>query len=307
MCQNPSVAHESWDADEWEKYGVKLVTHHFGVDQVIRVPDLDGGDRGLDAYTRGGMGFQCYAPENEPLAPSNRARLQKKKINTDLKKLRDKKDQLITLLGTTKLNSWVLLTPANESADLIGYCNTKAAEVIGWELPFVGEGFCVLVHDLETYAAAHAVLATAAVMASDLQRPPPPPPGINFELAAGSHIDVMDGKLAKIPTLSNDVARTKHRAALLAGQFGGDALLDRYRDRMPEIASNFESQIEAAQREMILSSADGSVPAEFYSQLRSRLVERFSSLLNQTNAEYLAQKCVADWLQQCPLNFESAG
>jgi hypothetical protein len=75
---------------------------------------------------------------------------------------------------------------------------------------------------------------------------------------------------------------------------------------MPDLASYFDAQIESARRDMVLSSADGSAPGAFYRELRERLVARFSSDLPQSNAEFLAQKCIADWLQQCPLDFEPA-
>ncbi len=74
------VAAFSWDPDEWETHAVAMLCHHFGVDKVVPVPDDDQGDRGLDAFTVDGIGYQCYAPEGEPLAPSKRAVLQKGKI-----------------------------------------------------------------------------------------------------------------------------------------------------------------------------------------------------------------------------------
>lgn len=302
----PTVAHESWDSEEWEHYGVQLVTRRFGVDQVVRVPDQDKGDRGLDAFTLGGVCFQCYAPENEPLAPSSRATLQKKKINADLNKLDTNKDDIKKLLGETKLKRWVLLTPVHESADLVEYCNRKGKEVKEKDLPFIDDDFAVMVHDMRTYAVEHAALSQEFLMASDINQPPPPPPGINFAAAAGPHIGKMDDKLAKIPDLHDDGKRTVHRAVLLEGQFGGDALLDRYRNRMPEVASSFEVQIASARREMILAQAEGAAPAEYYSQVRRQLVQRFGAIINQVNAEYLAQKCISDWLQQCPLDFEPA-
>jgi len=209
------------------------------------------------------------------------------------------------LLGTTKLHSWALLTPVHKSADVISYCNAKAAEVKGWNLPFIDEDFKVLVHDLQTFAPEHALLTHHMIFPDDLSTPPPRP-GADFRKASGPQITTMDSKLAKIPRLTDASARIEHRAALLEGQFLGDALLDRFRTRMPDLATLFESKIDDARREMTLSAFASTGPSSFYNDLRKNLVARFiSDLLSQENAEHLANKCVADWLQQCPLDFET--
>jgi hypothetical protein len=299
---------ESWESQAWEDHGVGLLIQHFGVDCVIRVPDDGGGDGGLDAYTTTGMGYQCYAPENEPLLNSKRATLQKHKIGVDLAKLKDNEDKIKKLLGTTKLRAWVLLTPVHKSADVISYCNTKAKEVKGWRLSFIENEFHVLVHDLQTFAQEHALLTHQMIYPDVLTAPPPPPQaGLDFAKATGEHITLMDAKLAKIPGLTNASARIEHRAALLEGQFLGDALLDRFRTRMPELATAFQTRFDDARREMVLASFAGVGPTGYYLDLKRSLVERFSVYtLSQENAEHLANKCIADWLQQCPLDFVTA-
>lgn len=118
----------------------------------------------------------------------------------------------------------------------------------------------------------------------------------------------MNAKLSKIPRLSDDAARRAHRAVLLEGQLGGDSLLDRWRNRTPDVASHFESLIEVARKEMIFMAAADGGAAKYYQDLREGLIERFSSsVISTVNAEYLAYKCISDWLQQCPLDFEEAG
>ena len=305
-CHDVEMAHESWDSTYWENHAVSLLTRHFGVDKVIRVPDEDGGDRGLDAFTVDGIGFQCYAPENEPLAPSVRAQSQKNKIHKDLKKFKENAGVLQPLLGDVKIHTWVLLTPVHESARVIEYCNTKASEVAGWSLPYASHPFRVQVHDLQTYAPEHNALSQFTPLHADVLTPVPKA-GIDFAMAIGSHIVVMDAKLTAIPALVNQDRRDGYRAALLEGQFNGDSLLDRFRTRIPDLATLVEAEIDAALREMVMSAIAAIPPAQFLVELRERLVRRFSAgvaHISQPNAESLADKCISDWLQQCPLQFE---
>jgi hypothetical protein len=175
---------ESWDPRVWEDHGVGLLVQHFGVDCVVRVPDEDRDDGGLDAFTTDGIGYQCYAPEDEPLTASKRATLQKHKIGTDLGKLKLNQEKIGQLLGPIKLHSWALLTPEHRSADVIPYCNDKAAEVRSWELSFIDDDFHVMVHDLKTFAPEHALLTHHMIYPDALTAPPPPPlPGIDFSKA----------------------------------------------------------------------------------------------------------------------------
>jgi len=296
---------ESWNPQVWEDHGVGLLLQHFGVDCVVRIPDDGGGDGGLDAYTTTGIGYQCYAPEDEPLTNGKRATLQKHKIGTDLAKLKANEDKLKLLLGNTKLYTWALLTPVHKSADVVTYCNQKAEEVKGWGLAFIDKEFHVLVNDLQTFAHEHALLTHQMIYPDVLSAPPPPPhPGIDFTRAAGEHITRMDTKLAKVPALMNVTARISHRAALLEGQFLGDSLLDRFRTRTPELATAFQTKFDDARREMLLASVAAEGPTGFYGDLKKSLVERFSVYtLSRENAEHLANKCIADWLQLCPLDF----
>jgi hypothetical protein len=230
-----AVAPFSWDSKEWETHAVAVLCHHFGVENVVPVPDDDQGDRGLDAFTRGGIGYQCYAPEGEPLAPSKRAALQKGKITTDLKKLKDNADKLLPILGTVRLHTWVLLTPEHKSASVIEHCNTKAAEVRGWGLDFILPTFTVQIHSKQHYQRSHAFVSQTEQFGSFLTAPPEyDPVGADFGAVSSPQIETMDGKLAKLPQLQDDVRRRSHRAMLLERQLGGDVVLDRIRGRAPE-------------------------------------------------------------------------
>lgn len=301
------VAASSWDSKEWETHAVAMLCHHFGVENVVPVPDDDQGDRGLDAFTRQGIGYQCYAPEGEPLAPSRRAALQKGKITKDLKKLKDNEDKLLPILGEVKLHTWVLLTPEHKSANVIEHCNTKAAEVLEWGLGFILPNFAVQIHSKEQYQRAHAFISQAEQFGTFLTAPPEyDPVGADFGAVTSPQIEIMDGKLAKLPKLQDADRRRAHRAMLLERQLGGDALLDRIRGRAPEVASHYDTMMTSARAEMIFEAASAQAPAEYYRDVRKSLVERFrrDPHLGDDNAEFFADKCITDWLEQCPLDFE---
>jgi len=286
-----------------------MLCYHFGVDKVVPVPDDDHGDRGLDAFTVDGIGYQCYAPEGEPLAPSKRALLQKNKITKDLKKLDSNREQVAAILGTVKLHTWVLLSPEHRSASVIEHCNAKAAEVLTWGLDFIEPGFKVQIHSTETYLRAHAFIVQTEAYGSFLTAPPDyQVVGADFGAVTSPQIETMDGKLAKLAGLKDDARRRTHRALLLERQLGGDVVLDRIRDRAPDVASHYDSMMDAARAEMIFATASERPAAQYYQDVRTSLVERFKRdpHLSEENAEFFAYKCITDWLEQCPLDFEES-
>jgi hypothetical protein len=304
-----AVAVTSWDPEEWEAHAIAMLCHHFGVDEVVPVPDDDQGDRGLDAFTVSGIGYQCYAPQNEPLVPSARALLQKGKITKDLKKLKDNADKLELLLGPVKLHTWALLCPVHKSAAVIEHCNVKAAEVLTWGLNFIAPRFKVQIHSAETYRKAHSFITATEKYGSFLTAPPEYDViGADFGAVSNPQIEMMDGKLAKLPGLKDDARRRTHRALLLERQLGGDVVLDRIRSRAPELASHYESMIDAARAEMVFGAVSSQPANEYYLDVRKSLVERFTRdpYLGEENAEFFADKCMADWLGQCPLDFEAS-
>lgn len=165
-----------------------------------------------------------------------------------------------------------------------------------------------MVHDLKTFAHVHAFLTHQLLNPDVMAAPPAPkPPGLDFGAAVGPQITLMDQKLATIPALADVSQRKDHRTALLEGQFLGDSLLDRFQAQDPGLATAFRTKIDDARREMILASIAMDGPAGFYIDLKKSLIERFRIYtLSQENAEHLANKCLADWLQQCPLKFITA-
>jgi hypothetical protein len=66
--------------------------------------------------------------------------------------------------------------------------------------------------------------------------------------------------------------------------------------------------MDAARAEMIFAAASAQPATEYYQDVRTSLVKRFTRdpYLSDENAEFFADKCMTDWLEQCPLDFEES-
>ncbi len=276
------------------------------------VPDKSGGDGGLEAFTSTGEAWQCYTPENEPLKPRVRYELQRGKITADLKKLRDHPERVQELLGDVVLTDWVLLTPKNESADLVAHCSTKSLEVRGWGLSFVDADFRVSVQTHKDFAYETALVQSAGLIPGDVFKgvklPDQTADGLPFSAVSGPLIDVMDAKLAKV--MANETSRAVFRSEYLRAQISGEDHLGRLDDQVPDVAAAIRSELESAKRKMVLRQA---LDTEHHGE---RLVSVEEDIIGRINAavatpmpasatEVIAQATIARWLQECTMSFDA--
>ena len=139
---------------EWEDFCEIMLRQHFGAKNFYSVPAEDSGDFGIDFFTVDGTIFQCYYPKQGVTMDEYKKKIQKK-INDDLKKLKEKEPGIAAVLDDIKINHWVILTPENKSKDLIPYCARKKKETIKESISFIdGNNFSVKIETADSYPAA---------------------------------------------------------------------------------------------------------------------------------------------------------
>jgi len=302
----------SWDPDAWEAFGMLLLRQRYGVG-LVPVPDKSGGDGGLDAFTPSGVAWQCYAPENEPLKPIQRYVLQRGKITTDLGKLKKYKERVAELLGSVVLTEWVLLTPKNESADLVAHCATKTGEVLAWGLDFIAPTFRVYVQTLDDFAVESKIVQAVGYLPHGLHRSAELPEfdesGTPFSSTMGPNIEVMDGKLKAV--MPNDSARAEYRGEMLKSQIAGEDHLAKFEDHLPDVAAELRAEVALAKRRMLMDQATGSVEhRQHLLSVEADIIQRVTSVvpeLRGSAAEIIAQAAITRWLQECTMSFDAIG
>lgn len=270
------------------------------------VPDRVQGDLGMEAFAHDGCIYQCYAPE-EPLDPRRRFEKQRDKLTTDLGKLRKKTTDVKALLGPVIVRRYVLLVPTHDSKELISHAHTKAAEVIGWGLPFIAPDFAIVIETDDSYQTErkdiHAI-PTPLIQAVELDEAD--------KLAwAQSNPDLRATAQAK---LSNVIRSSSTRDSVLESLthqlLEGENALDRIKSVQPETYQSLLAEKSRKERLLVLEySAHPHVShgllAKIESDFEAALRERYQTLTPEV-AETLAWASVADWLMRCPLDFEVA-
>lgn len=142
----------SYNGDSWEEYCqafLKFKYIDYGYQEMIANTH---GDLGIEGYTRTGLVFQCYCPD-EDYESRKLYQSQTKKINTDLKKLVENKEELKKHLAGVKIEKWIFLTPKISNKELNKYCVNKAKKYreLDEMQDLLSDNFDILVHDEEYY------------------------------------------------------------------------------------------------------------------------------------------------------------
>lgn len=303
------TASRTWSGEEWEDYVLALLRLHYAVGELVEIPDRDRGDAGLEAFTRDGCAYQCYAPE-EPLSVNERYVKQRDKMTRDLGKFVDH-PKLAPLLGRTVVRRWILVVPLIDSKRLIEHARIKSEEVQSEGLAYVHRDFEALVVTDDSFQRERAEVVRLGLAEISLDTPEPSTKRLlEFAEARGSLVDTLDAKLAKIPALAEREPRAEYKNVLLASYLRGTDSLDRLHSDFPDLARPIDQVIVDTRRKLVLRhQIMGAPPGVTLTQIVDDLstgVGRYVSGLRQGDVADIAYSAAAQWLMECPLDFPGA-
>jgi hypothetical protein len=299
------VIREQWDGKEWQEHCRRLLARRHGVD-IQFIPDRFRGDGGLEAYCFDGVGYQCYAPQ-EAYTTSALTDAQKRKINTDIAKLRDNPEATRALLGGVVLNRWVLLTPEFDSRELVEYARKKSEKVRQDPRPFwCAEQFEIVIHRDDVFAAEIAAIYGQVAPGLHLDLPEPEEDDL-FAAAAGGAAVRLESKLALEPSLAVDAqALGSFKSMLLRNYVRGRKQLDLLANEYPSMNVAIERRLKSTLMGLpvdLLGEARGPVVVQTLLRRLAEDLRRDVPGLDAVLCEEIAQYAIAQWFVDCPLYF----
>ncbi|MEU6793997.1 hypothetical protein ABZ907_20060 [Nonomuraea wenchangensis] len=282
---------------------MRVLHQHHGGGELIEVPDDDGGDNGLEAFSLDGCVYQCYAPDNEPLATGVRYTKQRTKMTNDVGKFIKNEEKLKRILPPNYLTRrWILLVPYINTKRLTEHARTQTERLRQTRLPYISSDVYVAAHTLRSYEA-----ATNAVIARrlDLLRIPTPE-GLDFGHIEDPAIDRMKEKLAKTSTFSAIEKRDRMVDRYLKNHVAGLASRDWLRDEYSELNSDLEERLTDLESRLEMQyPLDHQDPNKLLATVLKDTESLVSSTLNSANTQsrVIAEGQVAEWLMRCPLDF----
>lgn len=298
-----------WSGEDWQEHVIKLLLRRYGP-ELVPIPDRQGGDFGLEAFSRDGCAYQCYAAE-EPLGVEELTNKQRDKITRDLNKFVTNKDKLVEIFGPTKIRHWILMSPRYESNRLLAHNERKASEIRELVLPHVATEFFVGVQDERFLAVELQELIRAGIARVNL--PSYEPTDHEIQAWAGSltrFAKNIEEKVAKLPALRTPEQRRSYTTTIIRRCIAGENLLRHLQEEYPLLHENLDAVKKG--RERILAAeqgiATGAANVVVSDNLRE-LRQRFSAAVQgfpESSIDELAWEAVSDWLARCPLDFPEA-
>jgi hypothetical protein len=291
------------DPNEWQDWIIRLLKQRYGY-QLVEIPDTVGGDCGIEAYSRDGCCYQCYAPEGSPSTKERYDRC-RDKMTTDLGKFCTNAADLHRLFGSTVISQWVFVTPQHDDRKLVEHAQKKAAEIREKRLPYVDPTS----FEVHIVTDAYFEREAALLLSDGLQKLRLPPSMIGaddattFSGATSEQIDNLDRKLQRI--YPADGRRTSARSLCLRYYLQGLAALG-YLGAYPDVEQAFMRlrtaragylEFESLNRTTAAPNVLSETIAAFAAEVRQRMpaLDHF--------ADDLAHGATVTWLLECPLNF----
>lgn len=163
------IAAGKWLGEDWESHCLSLAGRHYGIENLQEVPSRHGGDLGIEAFTHTGVAIQCYASESYT-SVSDRYASQRDKLTEDLAKLERYADDLVKLLGDTKIRSYLFMVPVLDSRKIVQHATAKSREYRAKALPHLHRDFRVTVVTDAIFSDSRAEVLQQKAILRDLYR-----------------------------------------------------------------------------------------------------------------------------------------
>lgn len=298
-----------FNGDKWEKFCQRCLKIRYREIGYQSVPAAFKGDLGIEGYTRNGLVFQCYCPEEDydKLYDHHRD-----KITKDMKKLITYEKQLKKLLNGIKIKKWIFLTPIYRDRRILNHCNKKKNEFRKKEKEHLHKEFDVLIQDIDYF-----LEEIPIVLKLDDQR-------INIEvddvlekeveklIAESKKVDNMARKLKSTFPKSHTRIIIKRISKMVNKKvieyLKGKKILGKLENSFQELYEKFLRTIDSYESEVedkcLYPSEDNKqLFDEIKKELEELLEKEFGDTLSYNVIQDLKRQMIADWLMRCPIDF----
>ncbi|MCU0078454.1 hypothetical protein [Extibacter muris] len=145
------------DGDTWEDlcqscYRIKYQEQHY-----TEIPATQGGDAGIEGFTRTGIVNQCYYPERE-YSDDEIYNHQRDKMTADIGKLlKDKYKKRLNQLGVPLIHEWHFVIPFYKDSRILQHAETKRQEVLKCkkdnpsQYDYIADDFIIVIKQAEDF------------------------------------------------------------------------------------------------------------------------------------------------------------
>lgn len=299
-----------FDGNSWESFCQQCFRLKYEDEGYQFVPAI-GGDYGIEGFTRTGLVFQCYCPDNN--SDSNTLyEAQRDKITKDLGKLSLYEKQLKKYLADIRIKKWFFVTPEYSKKELVKHCMNKAEEMRKLSLSILEPEFDVLILDINSFVKEIPIVLdylnksvdiSVKGVAEDAQLL-----WINTEISLVSNANKKNRMLINEKATNSDQKVDTLTSLIIKDKLDGDIIVDKWKDLYPADYEKFLRVVDLVEREVIRTCINPTSDTMgrydgFKDLVYDKLKITFTNLSEPTLLS-LRNKVIADWILNCPISFE---
>jgi hypothetical protein len=302
----------------WEKLCVQCYRIRFQSENYTAIPDAQGGDAGIEGFTKNGIVHQCYCPERT-YSDNDLYNHQRDKLTDDIEKLMKNADRLQEI-GVPPVVEWHFNIPEYKDSRILIHAGTKRQEVLKAksekpsDFTHVADGFQIVIKTAEDLTP-----EISRIIRTTLT-------DIRLNLAV-QHSDTPDWSKCDSQKVEN--IRRKIKAVMLIDDDSNDILnsviniyidfyisgleiLNNLRVGFPEIYEDIYQLEQSYKREVSVKTlmiTDKSMNKTLFdsilNEFQTKLEQDFSRQFTLASIGELKQDMVASWLADCSMEFRS--
>lgn len=305
----------TYNGDSWEEHCQTILKMKYENEGYQEMTAHTHGDLGIEGFTRTGIVFQCYCPDEE-YDSTKLYNHQRDKITKDLNKLKKYKKQLLKFFQGVKIKKWIFLTPKIKNKELIAHCHEKAVEYRNDTTikDLLDDSFDVLAHDEQFYG--KEIIRAKKILNEKINidvSVPNEEEIINWKQCQTSSIAILDRKIGNLFDHLDETTKNKRINKYIDLQvrnyIKGQEILNHMQqayssayEKQVKIKSSIASHLEA---EVLLTDL---TPKELLDdtleKYKSALIgEDFHDIFEFSVYNDLCHEAIASWLIDCPLDF----
>ncbi|SHM51806.1 hypothetical protein [Flavobacterium saccharophilum] len=303
--------HGNFDGNSWESFCQVCFKIKYEAEGYQEMPAWQG-DLGIEGFTRNGILFQCYCP-NEEYNPDKLYEEQRDKITTDLKKLIFNEAELKKYLKSIKVKQWIFVTPGYKKKDIVKHCQDKAEEYKKLNLSILDDDFDVLIYDIDFFASQIPLVLNYREKKIEIN-----------PLTEKSDVEIADWKTKQISLVDNAIRKHGQRInasisnrdskinALTQNSIehflNGNIAVKIMQEKFPTDYEKFVRVVSLFEKKLteicIVNTEDNNtLYKQIENDLKVKLKEAFS-YIDQITIDRLTEQVLADWILRCPINFD---
>lgn len=294
--------------NEWEDLCEACLQEKYKNEIFVPVSARTHGDWGMDGFTKTGIIFQCYNPDEENLGAKELYEKLRIKMNNDLKKVEKYKNEIKELMEGQKVKLWILLTYEIPNKEIHSYATQKSKEYREKKLEILDESFKVIAEPfsfIKNYVQSSNFNKKLSYSNSISEYNEKLEQELNSE-----YLNNLDRKLKALFGTKESLIISLKQTNILKYSIGME-ICEKFQKDFPkkyekflEVIKTFELNLEEEVLIMSGDKSDKKIFSEIREKLDKKLKEVFSNELDCVFLDKLKDYYISFWLLRCPLNFE---